>query len=225
MLEETILERTSELRLQKEVLVEKNAEKEVLLKEVHHRVKNNLQIIVSLLNLQSTKFDDEAVLRAIEETQNRIIAMSLVHQRMYQTSNFVSVQMHDYINLLVENSKDLHFHDSEKVLYKNEVSPEIMVEVEKAIPLGLVINEMINNSLKHAFNSKEKSLELLIKIDISDNGKICFKYRDNGPGIPDSFDIETTDKLGIQLIHALVEQIDGDLNYRNDNGVVFEFEF
>lgn len=223
-LEATILKRTAELQDQKEVLVEKNAEKEILLKEIHHRVKNNLQIIVSLLNLQSSKFDDEAVLKAIEETQNRIIAMSLVHQRMYQTSNFKSVQIHDYIDLLMENNKEMYQHESEKAHYKNDVAHDLSIEVEKAIPLGLVINEMINNSFKHAFIDTHP-LELIIKINQIENGKIQFMYRDNGPGLPLHLGNDSTEKLGMHLIQALVEQIDGNLTHRNENGAVFEFEF
>lgn len=221
VLEDEISERTSELLKQKEALESKNAEKEILLKEIHHRVKNNLQIIVSLLNLQSRNFDDPDVIDALNETQNRIISMSLVHQRMYQTSDFVAVEFKDYTDLLIDNIQIL-FADKEKQIKQfNEIPGEFKIDIERAIPLGLIINEMVTNSFKHAFISDGDTNEIQINLEKEDQ-RFILKYKDNGVGFPDNFNVSTAETLGIQLIVALVEQIDGELSFHNKDGAVYE---
>jgi two-component sensor histidine kinase len=220
-LEGEVTKRTSELLEQQEILVSKNAEKEILLKEIHHRVKNNLQIIVSLLNLQSRKFEDQKVLDAINETQNRIISMSLVHQRMYQTSNFVAVDFKDYTDLLIENIRLLFADNERDISHLNSISKDFKIDIERAIPLGLIINEMVTNSFKHAFkNDIEKNI---ISINIKqDDQSFTLSYEDNGCGFPNDFNVDTAETLGIQLIAALVEQINGKLGFYNKGGAVYE---
>lgn len=221
LLEDEISQRTSELLKQKEILESKNAEKEILLKEIHHRVKNNLQIIVSLLNLQSRNFEDQDVLDAINETQNRIISMSLVHQRMYQTSDFVAIEFKDYTNLLIENIRIL-FADKEKQIKEfNEIPSDFKIDIERAIPLGLIINEMVTNSFKHAFKKDKESNEIHINLEKKAETFIL-RYKDNGVGFPENFNVATAETLGIQLIAALVEQIEGELSYYNKDGAVYE---
>jgi len=226
VLEKVVLERTEELQEQKNFLEEQNKEKEILLKEIHHRVKNNLQIIVSLLNLQASNFKDKQVLKAIEETQNRIISMSLVHQRMYQTSNFINIEIHDYINLLMDNNKALYaLKDNNEFVFNNNTYSDLRVDVEKAIPLGLIINEMITNSIKYATSDSTGSTTIDISIEELENEYYSITYRDNGPGLSDEFTLDSSNTLGIQLISALIEQLDGELSYHNDNGAVFQFTF
>ncbi|MDX2361231.1 MAG: sensor histidine kinase [Crocinitomicaceae bacterium] len=225
VLEETVTVRTSEIESQRDVLKKENIQKEILLKEVHHRVKNNLQIIISLLNLQRGKFKEKAMDLAIEDMQNRLIAMSLVHQRMYQTSNFVDVQMKDYIDLLSEKFRDLVVLEDTSVTCVNKVPEDLSLDVDKAIPIGLIVNELINNSFKHAFVTKGQKCEIHIKIELLDDARMRFTYRDNGQGLPPNFKIEETDSLGMELVSALVQQIDGNLKYGNDNGALFEFDF
>lgn len=224
-LEEIISERTAELIEQKEFLEEKNLEKEVLLKEIHHRVKNNLQIIVSLLNLQSSKFNDKAVLRAIDETQNRIITMSLVHQRMYQTSDFVAIEMKDYMDQLMENNFDLFAPQQSNFDHINSTKPDLKIDIETAIPLGLIINEMISNSFKHAFVETMETYEIKVDLQQVSDHNYILKYRDNGPGFPEDLNIETSSSLGLQLIVSLIEQINGNFKYYNEDGAVFEVTF
>ena len=222
ILEETILKRTSEITLQNSVLEEKNLEQEVLLKEIHHRVKNNLQIIVSLLNLQASKFDDQKVISAMEETQNRIISMSLVHQKMYQTAEFVAIEFADYITLLFENNTAIFKSEDQKVLCTNSIPKEVHVQIETAIPLGLIINEMITNSFKHAFRNFEGPLEIRINLEHLEDNLYKLSYADNGSGFPEHFTPQNADSLGMQLIFALVDQIDGELRISNKDGALCE---
>lgn len=224
-LEEIVSERTEALQKQKKTLEIQNKEKEILLKEIHHRVKNNLQIIVSLLNLQASNFKDKKALKAIEETQNRIISMSLVHQRMYQTSNFESIQIHDYINLLIDNNRKVYGLNDNELLFNNNSPEDLAVNVEKAIPLGLIITEMITNSVKYATTDSAEIKTISVSIKELDNDFLSIEYRDNGPGLPVDFDVKSTDTLGIQLINALTEQLDGKLTYQNGNGALFQFTF
>ena len=224
-LEELVLERTEELNRQKEILKEQNKEKEILLKEIHHRVKNNLQIIVSLLNLQASNFKDQKVIKAIEETQNRIISMSLVHQRMYQTSNFITVGMHAYVNLLMDNNRVVFALRDEELIFNNNMPTNLGIHIDKAIPLGLIITEMITNSIKYAVSDSPEPKIINISIEELGNDFKSITYWDNGPGFPDDFDLDNSRTLGVQLIVALVEQLDGELSFSNNNGAVFQFSF
>lgn len=225
VLEIEISKRTSELLEQKKSLEEKNTEKEILLKEIHHRVKNNLQIIVSLLNLKSRKFEDQKVIDAINETQNRIISMSLVHQRMYQTTDFVALDFKEYSELLFQNIRMLYSVKEKGIKHTNFITSDIKVDIETAIPLGLVINELITNSFKHAFKDNKDSKEISIYMDVTKEGVYVFKYKDNGYGMPNNTDQVTSQSLGIQLINALVEQINGEMIQYNEDGAVFEITF
>lgn len=223
-LENIIFSRTAELQQQKSELIAQNSEKEVLLKEIHHRVKNNLQIIVSLLNLQAANFEDEQFLHSIQETQNRIIAMSLVHQRMYQTSDFVAIEFQDYVWSLFENNKLFYDAQVYDVNFQNNTSPLLKIDIETSIPLGLILNELITNSFKHAFNKADQKHTLIIEItEISENN-YSFLYQDNGPGI-DNVDLNPSKTMGLQLVEALVEQINGTLGIDSQDGLKVRFNF
>ena len=222
---ETIIElRTTELRDQKNELIEQNSEKEVLLKEIHHRVKNNLQIIVSLLNLQAANFEDEKLLNSIQETQNRIIAMSLVHQRMYQTTNFVAIEFRDYISSLFENNRLFYNAQKFDLHFENSTSPQLKIDIETSIPLGLIINELITNAFKHAFVDSTFKYHLKIEISESSANNYSFLYQDNGPGFPEGLWMESK-TMGLQLVQALVEQINGVLLIDSSDGLKVSFDF
>ena len=225
ILEEQIAKRTAELLIQKKKLETQNTEKEVLLKEIHHRVKNNLQIIVSLLNLEASRFEDKKILDAINETQNRIISMSLVHQRMYQTADFVAVEFSEYTHLLFENIETLYSNIDLKVKLKTKIPTNLSLDIETAIPLGLIINELITNTFKHAFPTSFANKEIQISITELEKNSYYLEYTDNGTGLPIDFELKSSDSLGFQLITALIDQINGQLSYFNDNGAVFEINF
>lgn len=216
---EKLLEKIS---LQNTELEKRNHEKEILLKEIHHRVKNNLQIIVSLLNLQSAKFMDDRFLKAFSETKNRVISMSLVHQKMYQNVNFKGVPFQDYLDLIFDNNGTLFETEQLTVKFENNVPENLNLEIETAIPLGLILNELISNSYKYAFESVEKAV-ISIEYTVLDNDQFNLTYSDNGVGMPDDFDYKNSTTLGFELVHALAEQIDSTVEVYNANGFHISF--
>ncbi|MFK8046446.1 MAG: sensor histidine kinase [Crocinitomicaceae bacterium] len=224
-LEGVVAVRTTELQQKTEVLEEQNKEKEVLLKEVHHRVKNNLQIIVSLLNLQSSRIKDESVLRSIKEMQNRIISMSLVHQRIYQNTNFDAIDFKAYVDMLYKNSSSIIINKKNNIEYLNQTNSNLKIDIDTAIPLGLMINEMFTNSFKHAFIDEKSEYQLFIELKKDSEGGYSFIYRDSGPGLADDFTIENSDTLGMQLIDALSQQINAEITISSNNGLVIELHF
>ncbi len=213
-LEEKVKERTQELEENYEVLAKQNDEKEVLLKEVHHRVRNNLQIIISLINLQIAKNDNETTEKSLKEIQGRVESMSLVHQKMYQNNNFKEVDLEEYLGLVINNMDKL-YGDSD---YQSELSVDktIYASMDLAIPLGLIVNEITANFFKHVVPNTENPF---MKLQISEDGNhLRIHYQDNGPGFLDLEEIENTDSLGMQLIFTLVDQIDGEVKVLNENG-------
>lgn len=223
-LEQEVLERTKELEIKNALLESQNNEKEVLLKEIHHRVKNNLQIIVSLLNLQLSKFNDPNVVDAINETQNRIVSMSLVHQKMYQTNDSVAVDMKNYVDSLYDNVHLLFKGQLPNVNLINNIPDGAKFDVESAIPLGLMINELITNSFKHAFDESKAPNVIRFELAI-ENRQYSLTYKDNGKGLPKDLEERSTDSLGLELIQALADQINGKVNLYNNDGAIFEITF
>ena len=198
-------------------------EKEVLLKEVHHRVKNNLQVISSILNLQSSHIKDEKVLSVLDESQNRIKSMSLIHENLYQTNDFASVNFSEYIKNLVKNL--IHSYQ----VYDIKINlifdfKDIKLDLDHAIPCGLIVNEIVSNTLKYAFiGRKEGSIFLSIK---KQKNTYYLEIGDDGIGLPNGIDIENTETLGLQLVCSLVEQINGTLKLKDEKGtrylIIFE---
>jgi PAS domain S-box-containing protein len=180
------------------------AEKEVLLREIHHRVKNNLQIIISLLNLQSRHISDKKVLAAIQESQNRVRAMALVHEKIYQSEHISEIDITEYISFLAKYLFDFYGTDkrSIKLVLEGEC---IKVGINTAVPLGLIINELISNSLKHAFPGGCAG-KIMIFTEKNDDG-IVIRVKDNGVGIPEHVDPCNTESLGLMLIQSLSEQL------------------
>lgn len=200
-----------------EKLQESNLEKTIMLKEIHHRVKNNLQVITSLLRLQSREITDVASKTIYEESINRVIAMSLIHEKMYQTENLAKIDLAEYISTL---SNDLL--DSYSV--KEEVTIQVKSDIETIntkylVPLALIFNELITNSIKHAFADKKGGA---IDISISNNeSHIKLNYADNGiwknADNPESF--------GMELIDSLTEQLSGSYERHVNNGTIYNFIF
>lgn len=218
-LEIIVDERTASLQEKQETLLKQNEEKAILLKEVHHRVKNNLQVIISLINFQLIKLDNKEVEVALKEIQNRIHSMSLVHQKMYQTSNFKSINLKNYTNDIIENISKIFNEDNFD--HTINIPDDVIIDIERAIPTGLIINEMVTNFFKHNHNkSAPKSFSL--SLTRRDNGTKYLTYRDNGQGFPDGFNIDESNSIGLQLIQTLAEQLDATFSFRNDNGAVYE---
>lgn len=198
-----------------------NDEKETLLKEIHHRVKNNLQIITSLIRLQSDSINDPEAAMLFSEAQHRIKSMALVHEELYRTENFTSIDVREYIERL---SSELIF----TYALQHKVSVDLHTDVVKLgintlIPLGLIMNEMLTNALKHAFD--EQMGKINISLVALDDNQYELTFEDNGKGFPEGIDIENLNSLGLDLIKTLTEQLDGSLALSNNPGALYRVIF
>ncbi|HEX5002625.1 MAG TPA: histidine kinase dimerization/phosphoacceptor domain -containing protein, partial [Bacteroidia bacterium] len=198
-------------------------EKGLLLREIHHRVKNNLQIIISLFNLQSHYITDEKASEALKEGQDRIKSMALIHERFYQNEGQSRIDFDDYIKRLVENLY-LSFNLSPERIITKIDTEKISLDIDSAVPCGLIINELVSNAMKHAFTPEQKG-EILISFKKPGEKHIHAEVSDNGKGLPPGFDLETADSLGMQLISALTNQLDGELKVISGNGSSFILDF
>jgi PAS domain S-box-containing protein len=197
-------------------------EKEVLLKEVHHRVKNNMQVISSILNLQSSYVKDAYALNLLKECQNRIKSMAFIHESLYQTKNFESVNFSEYITTLSKNLVHTYSINTKNIKLVLTLD-KLFLNLDSSIPCGLIINEIISNSLKYAFpDNRDGIIFVTLKVD---NNNVRIEAGDNGVGIPQEIDIKHTETLGLQLVDTLVEQINGTLVLDRTKGTKFIIEF
>lgn len=204
------------------MLVESVKEKEILLKEVHHRVKNNLQVINSILNLQSSYVEDPKTLEIINESQNRIRSMSYIHESLYQTKDFSSIDFADYLTNLVQNLVHSYQLYQDKIDLKMNVG-SVRLALDQAIPCGLILNELVSNSLKYAYPGKRKGI---IEIDVFEkNNRLTIGVTDFGVGLPEGFEIEKSESLGLSLVYTLVDQLDGELSLNRLGGTKFLITF
>ena len=198
-------------------------EKEILLKEIHHRVKNNLQIISSLLNLQSRTIKDGQTLEKFKETQNRIKLMAIFHEKLYQSKNLAEIEFGEYVQSISTSLLRSYGSDSNITLH-TEVDDVSLLGVDTAIPCGLIINELVTNSLKYAFPIGRKG-EIRIDFHKRENDKFMLTISDNGVGIPKDLDFRNTKSFGLQLVTTLVEQLQGTINLDRSNGTNFKVRF
>lgn len=198
-------------------------EKEWLLREIHHRVKNNLQTTISLLHMQSVYLSNEAALNAIRNSQRRMQAMSLIHQKLYQSENMTNIDMASYIAELTGYLKD-SFCGSGYISFELQLE-RLELDVSQAIPLGLIINEAVTNAIKYAFPDKRNG-KILIVLKADADGHCFLEIADNGIGLPAAFDADVRhNSLGLNLIHGLADQLNGELNIKNDNGTILIITF
>jgi PAS domain S-box-containing protein len=198
-------------------------EKEVLLKEIHHRVKNNLQIIISLLNLQSGYIHDEETLRAVKEGENRVRAMALVHEKFYQVEGISEIDFAEYVEKLCQYIFQSLPEAAHRVQLKVE-SDNVAFDLDTAMPCGLLINEIVSNSLKYAFPDGREG-EIIIRLKSTGENKISITIQDNGIGIPEEFDLKNPTTLGLQLIDALTSQLNGEVEMSRNGGTIFNITF
>jgi len=190
-------------------------ERETLLKEIHHRVKNNLQVISSLLSLQSRTTDDPIALGALEEGRNRVKAMALIHQNLYQEENLVGVSLPEYISKLTDNLINSYQVDDKKIRILQKVAP-ISLDVDTLIPLALILNELISNSLKYAFDQRTQG-EIAVEINQIEEGlSVC--VRDDGIGLPTNFTPEKSNSLGFKLIRSFATKMKAQLEILSQEG-------
>lgn len=197
-------------------------EKEILLKEVHHRVKNNMQVISSILNLQSSYVKDTYALNLLKECQNRIKSMAFIHESLYQTKNFESVNFSEYVSTLTKNLVHTYSIDTKKIKLILTLD-KLFLNLDASIPCGLIINEIISNSLKYAFPDNRDGI-IFVTLRVNKN-KVNVEVGDNGIGIPESVDVKNTQTLGLQLVDTLVEQLNGTFKLIRKNGTIFSIEF
>ncbi len=197
-------------------------EKEILLKEIHHRVKNNLQIISSLLNLQSASLDDPQLQTLLYDSQNRVKSMALIHDRLYREKDFSRIDFTEYVRDIVENLFQSYI-SSDRVTHSIDFQ-KTWFDFDIAIPLGLIINEIVSNSLKHAFPDNREGHINLVFTKESENIYTLI-VADNGIGLPEKLEVATLESLGMKLIHTLVDQLEGELSMESGNGSKFTITF
>ncbi|MDO5836518.1 MAG: histidine kinase dimerization/phosphoacceptor domain -containing protein [Methanobacterium sp.] len=197
-------------------------DKELLLRELHHRVKNNMQIISSLLNLQSQHIKDKRDLKIFKSSQTRVKTMSLIHEELYSSQDFSHIHLSKYIRNLTKELLTSNIGDPGRVQLTVNVE-EIKMELETAIPLGLLINEIVANSVNHAFPNHRKG-EIIVDLK-RDGDAFVLKISDDGIGIPKKTDFEKAETLGFQLIKNLVNQLDGEIKMQTNHGTTFIIKF
>ncbi|MEO5645058.1 MAG: two-component regulator propeller domain-containing protein [Bacteroidia bacterium] len=216
LLEAEVKERTIEISRQ-------NEEKTVMLKEIHHRVKNNLQVISSLLNLQADGISDKRVLNLFEDCRHRVNSMALIHQKMYQSNNLVNIDIGSYMDELIHSLIDAY--DTNKSVHLHTDIENFPFRIDTIVPLGLILNEIISNSLKYAFEGRAEG-DLSISLHIQAGNQYVLEVADNGNGIPPHIKFENAETLGMQLIHMLTGQINGKVSVSHDGGgTKYKIEF
>ncbi|MFB2939174.1 PAS domain S-box protein [Aerosakkonemataceae cyanobacterium BLCC-F154] len=213
----------SDLKETEDKLKSSLKEKEVLLKEIHHRVKNNLQVISSLLKLQSGYINDPPTLALFGDSQNRVKAMALIHEKLYQSSDLARIPVSEYIYQLADNLVNSYALKANHIKLNISVD-KIFLDVDTAIPCGLIINELLSNSLKYAFPNN-KSGEIDIEFKLVEPEKLFLKISDNGIGLPANFQLEEAESLGLQLVSNLTEQLAGNLTVNSNCGTSFTIIF
>jgi PAS domain S-box-containing protein len=197
------------------------AEKDALLREIHHRVKNNLQVIVSLLGLQSRYIQDPTALACLEETTNRVRAISRIHEALYGTADLASVQFASYLHQLVQDLTA--FYEVAQRIHTDVEAAPITLDIEHAVPLALITNELVCNAMKHAFPGRESG-GITVTL-ITEPGLAELTVRDNGHGLPPGFDPATSGGMGFNLIRILTEQLEASLQVRTDAGTSVSVRF
>ena len=243
-LEQQVLERTEALsRTNEELRAEMDErerietklkksleEKEILLKEIHHRVKNNLQIISSLLNLQSRYINDEEMLDIYKESQNRVKSMAIIHEKLYQSEDLAKIDFGDYVKSLVLDLFNSYGADKGSTALDINIK-DVLLDINTAIPCGLIVNELVTNSIKHGFQinrAKQLPFDGQNKIAVNITKKDEFynmSVYDNGTGFPDNLDFHNTDSLGMQLVISLTSQLRGTVELERNNGTLFRIIF
>jgi two-component sensor histidine kinase len=198
-------------------------DKELLLREIHHRVKNNLQVVSSLLYLQSKKSSDKGVNDALLESQHRVKSMVLIHEKLYRSEDLASIDYSEYISELTNTLFRSYRLDTSRIKLELEVGA-IRLNTDFAVQCGLLINELVSNAMKHAFPDERKGT-ISIKFKCDETEKYTLEIKDDGVGLKDDFTMDTRDTLGMQLVNTLVEQMNGTIEISNRNGAGFKIQF
>ncbi|MGC9516221.1 MAG: sensor histidine kinase [Methanomicrobiales archaeon] len=209
-------------KLMEDELKKVMSKNEMLLKEIHHRVKNNLQIISSILNLQSFYLTDKKSLEALTDCKNRVRSMGMVHEKLYQSGDFAKIEVKDYIESVALEIFKSYALNPEQIKVKMEIE-DISLDINQSIAIGLIVNELLTNSIKYAFPQKKGNIE--IKISKKGDDKISMLIQDDGIGFPADFELVKSETLGLQLVNNLVSQLDGEITLDRSSGTKFIIEF
>jgi two-component sensor histidine kinase len=227
-LESKFLERSIKYSIERNISEEQIKrsleEKEIMLREIHHRVKNNLQIISSLLHLQELSADEEEVINVLRECEGRVKTMAMVHEKLYESPSFNDIIFKDFVEKLVYNIL-YSYGIPEGIVNTNLIIEDINLNTDTAIPLGLIVNELVTNSVKYAFPNSKGTITIKLR---SIHDKMEVSIADNGIGLPEGIDLDNIDNLenlGLRLVKNLVIQLDGDLKLNRKDGTEFKFTF
>jgi two-component sensor histidine kinase len=218
----SIVDVTSHRKLEKE-LRQALKDKDFLIKEINHRVKNNLTVLQSLVSLQSSSIKDSTTKGYLEDFGNRIRTLSMVHERLYKTDDVHTIEMNDYISSLATQIYRSFVIDKTAIKLELDVS-KTMLHMKEAIPCALIINELLTNAIKYAFPFKNDG-KVTISFTEEQKGKYNLVIRDTGVGLPDGFDMNMSGGLGMKVVQALVSQLNGSLGVKGDKGTMFTINF
>jgi PAS domain S-box-containing protein len=211
------------IRKTAETLLQRNlSEKSILLKEIHHRVKNNLQIIISLLNLSAARLSDSEVQRMLEDSNQRIRTMAMIHERLYQSEDFERIDFREYTVTLVSELIASH-HSGNRIIPRFDLGVDVL-SLDLAIPCGLILNELVTNSVKHAFPGSRTG-SISIRFEEREDGKYALEVADDGIGLSRKPDLDGMESLGMKLVDVLTQQLDGRLKFHNEGGLTVTVTF
>jgi two-component sensor histidine kinase len=199
------------------------AEKEVLLKEIHHRVKNNMQVISSLVALQADQLKDEAMREVLQDVTHRVRSMALVHEKLYQAHDLARVEFAEYTQSLLNYLWRAHGTTAARVRLALDLEP-MPLSVNAAVPCGLILNELATNALKHAFRDRAGG-EVVMSLHGGPDGRVCLRVRDNGVGLPAGLDWRQADSLGLRLVQMLAGQLHATVDVSHGEGTEFAVTF
>lgn len=198
-------------------------EKETLLRELYHRTKNNMQVVVSMINLQTLDIKDKNTLQIFKDTKNRIHTMALVHEKLYETHDLSRIDLKVYFNELIDLLNKSYKVITKNICFEKDLN-SVFASIDSAIPCGLIVNELVSNSIKYAFEDNKGTIR--IRLEKRKNGGIYFSIEDNGKGLPNDFDIYESTSMGFRTVLALAEhQLDGRLKINSKNGSCFSIQF
>jgi PAS domain S-box-containing protein len=198
-------------------------EKEVMLREIHHRVKNNMQIILSLLRIQSRGVEDKKTRGMFQQSQNRIRSMALIHEALYKSGDLAKIDFAEYVSRLTTHLLSVYREDLTHIQVKQEAKG-VFLNINRAIPCGLIVSELVSNCLKHAFPGKKEG-QIIIRMSTDKQGNNRLVVKDNGIGLPDGLDFREAETLGFQLVTDLVKQLEGSIELKKTQGTFFTITF
>nr|MDZ8168061.1 PAS domain S-box protein [Nostoc sp. CmiSLP01] len=219
-----VIEDISDRKHSQEQIKASLLEKEVLLKEIYHRVKNNLQVISSLLNLQSGYIKDKDDLVIFQQSQQRIASIALIHEKLYQSQDLARINFREYTQDLVVSLLTAYEVNEDAIAVGINIDEEVLLGLDTAIPCSLIIHELVSNSLKYAFSAGMNG-SINIELHSIDDNNFLLKVSDDGVGLPSDFDLKKIASLGLQLVDALTYQLAGTIDIKGDNGVECQLTF